>query len=84
MSSSLKKPKEKNLSFYAEVILTAMFSILAASLWKDLIIRLVPEENLLLLGTICIIFTIASIFLLEYLFSNKDKVLDKQKMKKEE
>jgi hypothetical protein len=66
--------REKGLNFYAEVILTAIFSILAAGLWKDLIVRLVPENNTLLLGTICIILTVASIFLLEYLFSNKDKV----------
>ena len=65
--------KKKSSSFYTEFILATVLSILAAGLWRDLFVQILPEKNLVLLTLVCILITAASIFLLKYLFSDAEK-----------
>ncbi|HMP31325.1 MAG TPA: hypothetical protein PKD85_17095 [Saprospiraceae bacterium] len=70
--------KKKSSSFYTEFILATVLSILAAGLWRDLFVQILPEKNLVLLTLVCILITAASIFLLKYLFSDPEKISTKK------
>ena len=64
----------KNVTFYTELVVTTVLSLLAASLWiewtKDMVIEIFGTSRWALLGT-ALVVTLIAVFILKLLFTTE-------------